>query len=69
MQFTVNGEKQDIDGPMTVARLLASLKIDPTGARGIAVALNDKIVRRPDWANRQITDGARVEIVTAQQGG
>ena len=69
MRFTVNGEKKDIDGPVTVARLLASLKIDPTGARGIAVALDDKIVRRPDWTSQQITDGARVEIVTAQQGG
>jgi sulfur carrier protein len=69
MRITVNGESQICDGPMTVVQLLVSLKIDPTTARGIAVALDDRIVRKPEWADKQIIEGARVEIVTAQQGG
>lgn len=36
---------------------------------GIAVALNDTVVRRAEWRETHVQDGDRVEIITASQGG
>jgi sulfur carrier protein len=69
MQLIINGENKTADDATTVAGLLASLDIDPDTARGIAVALNERIVRQPEWAVRMLREGDRVEVVTAQQGG
>jgi sulfur carrier protein len=35
----------------------------------VAVAVNDQVVRRPDWAVRRLAPGDRVEVVRAIQGG
>ena len=45
------------------------IDIDPVSSRGVAVAINEEIVRRPDWTTRQLESGDEVELVTAQQGG
>ena len=36
---------------------------------GVAVAVNDVVLPRRHWARTMITDGDRIEIVTAVQGG
>lgn len=36
---------------------------------GVAVAVNDEVVRRDDWDLRELRAGDRVEVVTAVQGG
>jgi sulfur carrier protein len=69
MQVIINGEHQTTDDATTVAGLLVLLDIDPDTARGIAVALNERIIRQPEWAVRMLREGDRVEVVTAQQGG
>jgi sulfur carrier protein len=48
--------------------LLAELGIG-NGTRGVAVAVGDHVVRRSDWSTTALADGARVEVVTAVQGG
>lgn len=52
----------------TVVELLASLGIDPN-RRGIAVAVNENVVLRSQWAATVLHDGDRVEILRATQGG
>lgn len=37
--------------------------------RGVAVAIDDRVVPRSRWADTVLEPGARVEIVTAVQGG
>lgn len=37
--------------------------------RGIAIAVNDKVIRRSDWGAERIAEGDRIEIITALQGG
>ncbi len=37
--------------------------------KGVAVALNDEVVPTSRWKGTVITDGDRVEIVTAAAGG
>jgi sulfur carrier protein len=63
--ITVNGEPRELTG--TVDELLDALGVE--ARRGMAVAVDATVVPRGEWANTQIRDGARVEIVTAVQGG
>ena len=63
--ITVNGEPQELTG--TVDELLDALGVE--GRRGMAVAVDATVVPRGEWGSTQVRDGARVEIVTAVQGG
>jgi sulfur carrier protein len=65
MMIVVNAEKLEIDEQTTVAALLQSLGYPD---RGIAVAIDHSILPRSDWATT-LSDGARLEVVTAVQGG
>ena len=66
MQITLNGDKTELPGPLTVAALLARLDIDP---RVVAVELDGLVVKRLHQADRMITEGAEVEIVAFVGGG
>jgi sulfur carrier protein len=63
--ITVNGEPRDVAG--TVDELLDALGIEVR--RGMAVAVDAEVVPKSQWSTTQVADGARVEIVTAVQGG
>lgn len=66
MDITVNGEERRIDGPMTVASLLAALELEP---RKIAVERNREIVPRSLYGDTALADGDRIEIVRFVGGG
>jgi sulfur carrier protein len=61
----VNEQKVEVDEQTTVAALLESLGFPD---RGIAVAIDSAVLPRSDWAT-ELFDGARLEVVTAVQGG
>jgi sulfur carrier protein len=63
--ITVNGEPRELTG--TVDELLDALGVE--ARRGMAVAVDAEVVPKSAWATTQVHDGARVEIVTAVQGG
>jgi sulfur carrier protein len=63
--ITVNGEPRELTG--TVDELLDALGVE--ARRGMAVAVDATVVPRGEWATTEVADGARVEIVTAVQGG
>ncbi|TGD89077.1 sulfur carrier protein ThiS [Mycolicibacterium sp. CH28] len=65
MKIMVNDEQVDIDDGTTVEALLATLGIP---GRGIAVAIDWTVLPRSQW-HSTLTEGARVEVVTAVQGG
>ena len=65
MIVMVNEQKVEVDEQTTVAALLKSLGF-PDG--GIAVAMDYAVLPRSDWATK-LFDGARLEVVTAVQGG
>jgi sulfur carrier protein len=64
----VNGESSQLKPGETVAGALASLGIQGD-ARGVAVAVDGEVVRRTEWESFELPDGARVEVLTAMQGG
>jgi sulfur carrier protein len=64
----LNGNPHDDAGEQTVVGLLRVLELEPD-ARGIAVAVDGEVVPRAGWSTFAIPDGARVEVLTAMQGG
>ena len=65
MIVVVNEQKVEVDEQTTVAALLESLGFPD---RGIAVAMDFAVLPRSAWAT-ELFDGARLEVVTAVQGG
>lgn len=68
MNVQLNGEWRDVADDATVADALSLLGV-ALDARGVAVALDREVVPRGAWAQTPLTPGARVEILTAIQGG
>ncbi len=64
--IVVNGEPSEIEPGMTVGDLVAALGAP---ARGVAVAVDAEVVPRGEWSSYVVADGARVEVLTAVQGG
>jgi sulfur carrier protein len=66
---TINGESHDIPVGATLEDALRMIDIDPLYAKGIAIAVNDEVVRKPEWKDVQLAAGDRLEVITARQGG
>jgi sulfur carrier protein len=65
MRLTVNGELQSFEAP-TVAALVEVLRLD---RRKVAVERNLEIVPRSLYAQTNLFDGDRIEIVQFVGGG
>jgi thiamine biosynthesis protein ThiS len=63
---TLNGADRALDGPISVAGLLATLVLD---ARKVAVERNEEIVPRSTYAETWLTSGDSLEIVHFIGGG
>jgi sulfur carrier protein len=62
----VNGTATDVAPGKSVADLIAEYSDRTTG---IAVAINQSVLTRAEWASTALRAGDRVEIVSAVQGG
>ena len=68
MIVEVNGRPIEVRDRATVQAIVGELDVD-SGRRGIAVAVDAEVVPRSEWDRRVLSDGARVEVVSAIQGG
>ena len=66
MTITLNGDRFEIDRPLTVSDLLAHLEIDP---RRVAVEHNLFVLKRGTFDHTVIREGDSVEIVNFVGGG
>ena len=66
MVITLNGERYELDQPVTVIDLLARLNIDP---RRVAIEHNLNIIRRHTFSDAIVDEGDTVEIVNFVGGG
>jgi len=66
IRVMLNGERRDLEVPVTILALLDHLKIDP---RTVAVEHNRAVVKRARYEDTVIDDGAEVEIVAFVGGG
>lgn len=65
MIINVNEKQVEVAESTTVAALLATMGYPD---RGIAVAVDQSVLPKSHWAT-MLSDGARIEVVTAVQGG
>ncbi|HSA41419.1 MAG TPA: sulfur carrier protein ThiS [Mycobacterium sp.] len=65
MKLIVNDEEMEVEDSATVAAVLDRLGVPD---KGVAVAVDWAVAPRSEW-DRPLTDGARVEVLTAVQGG
>lgn len=64
MKVFVNGEPREIHSSARLTEVVGE-----PARRGVAVALDGVVVPRARHAETTLTEGARIEIVTAVQGG
>ena len=64
----LNGQSSDLRPGETVAGVLGRLGLE-VGARGVAVAVDGEVVPREQWESFALGEDARVEVLTAMQGG
>jgi sulfur carrier protein len=64
----VNGRPVELAGGATVQTAVEGLDVDPRRP-GIAVAVDAEVVPRGEWGRRRLSDGDRVEVLAAIQGG
>ena len=64
--ITLNGDRFELDAPLSVQALLARLEIDP---RRVAVEHNLAILKRHRFPEVIVGDGDRIEIVNFVGGG
>ena len=68
MIIHVNGQPREVAPPVRLSEVL-DLPDGATAPRGVAVAVNGQVIPRSQHVNTELTEGAKVEIVTAVQGG
>jgi sulfur carrier protein len=66
--IVLNGDIQEQGAGEPVAVVLERLGLGES-ARGVAVAIDGEVVPRAQWGRFEIPEGARVEVLSAMQGG
>ncbi|KOV50062.1 thiamine biosynthesis protein ThiS [Streptomyces sp. AS58] len=66
MNISVNGEPRRVAPGTALDTLVKTLTTAPSG---VAAALNETVVPRTQWPTTPLTEGDRVEVLTAVQGG
>jgi len=66
MKITLNGEIKELDGEVTLDRLLELFSLP---SQRVAVELNKEVVRKKDWESVMVKHEDRVEIVHFVGGG
>jgi sulfur carrier protein len=68
MILTINGKKEELENIEKLGDLLHALKINDE-EKGFAVAINEEVIFRNVWQHAFLSNGDRVEIIHATQGG
>lgn len=66
MQIFVNDEPVECPVGSTISTLLAQQEIQ---AVNIAIALNETVIPKTAWEQTELTEGSRILIIKAVQGG
>jgi thiamine biosynthesis protein ThiS len=66
MKLQINGEPREFQSSLTLAAMLQTLGLKPDR---VAVELNRSIVARERWAETNLKEGDRLEIVQFVGGG
>jgi sulfur carrier protein len=68
VQLTVNGKAISVEQNVTLEKLLQVFDIS-MDIKGVAVAVNEEVVAKQEWASTFVKAGDNIEIIHAVQGG
>jgi sulfur carrier protein len=68
MKVLLNGESCELRDGATVNDAVEASGA-PAEGRGVAVAVEGEVVPRGEWTATRLSDGQRVEVLQAVQGG
>jgi len=68
LKIILNGNSSDLRGGESVLAAIQQLGL-PADARGVAVAVDGEVIPRARWEDVRLREGARVEVLSAMQGG
>ena len=63
----INDKTYPLEKPQSLSDLFSSLKMDVS--KGIAVALNNKVMPRADWGKSIVNTNDKIILIKATQGG
>lgn len=66
MKLTVNSKETEVKDGCTVAQLAAQLALPE---KGVAIAVNNKMIPRTEWAERVLQSNDSLVIIKAACGG
>ncbi|WP_306321301.1 MULTISPECIES: sulfur carrier protein ThiS [unclassified Streptomyces] len=66
MNVYVNGDPRTVTAGTTLDLLVGTVTTAP---KGVAAAVNEAVVPRTQWPATALSEGDRVEVLTAVQGG
>jgi thiazole synthase len=69
MRIELNGTDVELPVGACLADAVREAGAEPAAARGVAVALDGVVIPRAEWRGTMLTDGRRVEVLAAIQGG
>jgi sulfur carrier protein len=67
LKVVVNGEARELRAGATLAELIE--EAIPGRRRGVAVAVDAEVVPQSAWESTELSEGQRVELLAAMQGG
>jgi|Deesub1362B_J571_1020462.scaffolds.fasta_scaffold01224_3 sulfur carrier protein len=67
MTVFLNDKKIEFSGPLTLKEALEQQGIRQV--RGIAVAVNDRVVPKSEWETYHLQENDRILVIQATQGG
>jgi sulfur carrier protein len=67
MNIYVNDEPTQTESDQTLAAFLLQMELDQT--KSLAVAVNDNVIRKSDWANHQLQADDRLLLIAPVSGG
>lgn len=67
MEILINNNQITVPDSASLALAISSLVNIET--KGVAVAINENIVPKKEWDSRKLTNGDKILIIKATQGG
>ena len=68
MKVELNGTVAELERGATIVDAIDAAGAD-SERRGVAVAVDGEVVPRSEWETTELTEGQRVEVLHAAQGG
>ncbi|MEW5674781.1 sulfur carrier protein ThiS [Flavobacterium enshiense] len=68
MQLKINNQHKEFDSENLSVQALLDLEF-PNKQNGIALAINNSVVPKTDWATTALSETDDILIITATQGG